>query len=398
MDYVNNQMGAAVIEVPYRYQDAWGREQVQILRYARAVDPQTQHVRWTLLPGREQVVPPAAAPPLRVVALGGGTGLPVVLRALRAYAAAARNGEPRMELTAVVTMADDGGSSGEVSRQLGVQPPGDVRNCLLALSPEGAPLSAVLAHRFESAGGLGGHSLGNLFLAAFSQVRGDFVEAIALTGKLLGAMGRVLPCTQDPVGLVAEFEDGAVVTGESQIPPRRGKIRRVRLVPPGVRPNPQVIEALASADLIVGGPGSLYTSLIPVLLVPGVAQAMRTSQAARVLVANLMTQPGETDGYDLADHLVALEAHAGPDLFQCVLINDAPLRAEVRAQYAAEGAHPVTFDLGRRRPEGPTWLVDRLAADGTLARHDPERLARALLTAAAVRPGDRGPGIAHGFA
>jgi len=380
-----------VIEVPYKFHDAWGREQVQVLRYARDVDPQTRHVRWTLLPGREPTVP-GSLPPLRVVALGGGTGLPVVLRALRRYAASARNGEPRVELTAVVTVADDGGSSGEVSRQLGVLPPGDVRNCLLALSPEKAPLSAVLAHRFESAGGLRGHSLGNLFLAAFSQMRGDFAEAVALTGELLGAEGRVLPCTQDPVELVAEFEDGAVVAGESRIPVRRGRIRRVRLAPPAIRPSPSVVAALAAADLIVVGPGSLYTSLIPVLLVPEVAEAIRGASAVRVLVANLMTQPGETDEYDVADHLTALEAHAGPGLFQYVLVNSVPPQEDVRARYAAEGAAPVVLDRTRIGPGGPACLADQLAADGAPARHDPERLARALLGAAGVRPEHRGAG------
>ncbi len=383
---------STVIEVPYTFKDAWGREQVQILRYARDVDPQTRHVRWTLLPGRENTVP-GPVPPLRVVALGGGTGLPVVLRALRRYAASARNGEPWVELTAVVTVADDGGSSGEVSRQLGVLPPGDVRNCLLALSPEKAPLSAVLAHRFEAAGGLRGHSLGNLFLAAFSQMRGDFAEAVALTGELLGAEGRVLPCTQEPVELVAEFEDGAVVAGESRIPARRGKIRRVRLTPPAIRPNPQVVAALAAADLIVVGPGSLYTSLIPVLLVPGVAEAIRAAPAVRVLVANLMTQPGETDGYDVADHLAALEAHAGPGLFQFVLVNNAPPREEVRAQYAPEGAPPAVLDRRRIGPAGPDCLVDGLMADGGPARHEPERLARALLAAAGTGAGDRAAGF-----
>jgi uncharacterized cofD-like protein len=285
-----------------------------------------------------------------------------------------------MDLTAVVTMADDGGSSGELSRQLGVLPPGDVRNCLLALSPEAAPLSTVLSHRFESADGLLRHSLGNLFLAACSQVRGDFAEAIALTGDLLGATGRVLPCTQERVRLVAEFEDGSVVEGESRIPAWSRRIRRVRLSPPGVRPSPHVLAALAAADLIVVGPGSLYTSLIPVLLVAGVTEAIRSSLAVRVLVANLMTQAGETDGYDVADHVAAITAHVGPGLFDCVLVNSAPLGEDVKTHYAAEGAHPVVFD--ESEPEGPRCLMDRLAGEGGPVRHDSDRLARSLLAAA----------------
>ncbi len=379
-----------MIEVPYRYHDGWGRERARPLRYQRDVDSHTGHVRGMPRAGEGGVMADSAIERgLRVVALGGGTGLPVVLRGLRPFAVPAGGGDPCVDLTAVVTMADDGGSSGELRRQLGVLPPGDARNCLLALAPEADPLSAVLAHRFEAADGLGGHPLGNLFLAASAQVRGDFVEAIALTGALLGAVGRVLPCTQDPVGLTAEFEDGAVVAGESRIPARRGRIHRVRLTPPTVRPTPQVLDTIVSADLIVVGPGSLYTSLLPVLLVPRVAHAMRASGAVRVLVANLMTQPGETDGYDLADHLAALQAHAGPDLFHFVLINEAPLPDTVRHRYAAEGARPLVFDPSRLWAGAPTCLVDQLAAEGDLARHDPDRLARALLAAAAIRQ-DRG--------
>ena len=389
-----------VIEVPYRYRDDLGRDRLTVLRYKREVDPHTQHVHWALLPGAWGSVATAdEGRVLHLVALGGGTGLPVVLRGLRPFAVPGpvsgnvrtpelsncRTCPGRVDLTAVVTMADDGGSSGELRRQLGVLPPGDVRNCLLALAPEGAPLSAILGHRFASADGLGGHSLGNLFLAASAQVRGDFVEAIALTGALLGAAGRVLPSTQDPVGLVAEFEDGAVVAGESQIPARRGRIRRVRLAPPDVRPTPQVLDGIASADLIVVGPGSLYTSLLPILLVPGVAEAIRASGAVRVLVANLMTQPGETDGYDVADHLAALQAHAGSNLFNVVLVNEASLREEVRARYAAEGAHPVVFDRARLGPAAPACVVDRLVAAGDLARHDPDRLAHALLATLGLR-------------
>ena len=276
-------------------------------------------------------------------------------------------------------MSDDGGSSGDLRRHLGVLPPGDVRNCLLALSPESSPLSRVLGHRFTSTDGLSGHSLGNLFLAASTQQRGNFMDAIALAASLLGAAGRVLPCTQDPVELVAEFEDGVVVAGESRIPDRRGRIRRVRLAPADVRPAPQVLEALAAADLIVVGPGSLYTSLLPILLVPGVTDAIRASHAVRVLVANLMTQPGETDGYDIADHLAAFETHVGEDFFDIVLVNSEPLGDGMCQRYAAEGAHPVPFDPSRVDGEGLLCVAERLAAEGDLARHDPNRLARALL-------------------
>jgi uncharacterized cofD-like protein len=374
-----------VIDFPYKYQDGWGRERVKLLRYQRDVDPHTGHVLWTLLPSDGAIVADSATETrLRVVALGGGTGLPVVLRGLRPFAVPPGDGGRRMDLTAVVTMADDGGSSGELRRQLGVLPPGDVRNCLLALAPQATLLSGVLEHRFEEADGLGGHSLGNLFLAASAQVRGDFVEAIALTQSLLGAVGRVLPCTQDPVVLEAEFEDGTVVAGESQIAARRGRIRRVRLAPPTVRPAPQALDAILSADLIVVGPGSLYTSLLPILLVPRVADGMRASGAVRVLVANLMTQPGETDGYDVADHLAAFEAHAGPGLFDFVLVNRAPLPETVRARYGDEGAHPVAFDSSRLWEGAPVCLLDGLAAEGGLARHDPERLAWALLAVAAM--------------
>lgn len=350
-----------------------------ILRHEHEVNARTGQVRWQHPPACAEPISPGDDAVLRVVALGGGTGLPAVLRGLRPHAVAAAGGGPGVELTAVVTMADDGGSSGELRRQLGVLPPGDVRHCLLALADEAAPLAVLLAHRFVARGGLGGHALGNLFLAASSQLRRDFVEAIAVVGALLGTAGRVLPCTQDPVELEAEFEDGSVVRGESRIPARGRRIRRVRLVPSEVRALPAVLGALAAADLIVVGPGSLYTSLLPVLLVPGLAEAMRASGACRVLVANLMTQPGETDGHDVADHLAGFEAHLGPGLFHAVLVNTAPLAEERLARYGAEGAYPVTLDPARVGPHGPACLTEHLVADGDLVRHDPDRLARALL-------------------
>ncbi len=317
-----------------------------------------------------------AAP--RVVALGGGTGLPAVLRGLRTAWEPALD-PPADWLTAVVTVMDDGGSSGRLRESLGILPPGDIRNCLAALVREPSQLSAVLHDRLPAADGEVGHPIGNLLLAALCSTEGNLQRAVARLASQMGITGRVLPATLEDVHLRAAFDDGSDVRGETAIAARRGRIRTLSL-DRAVRPVPEVIDALERATLIVVGPGSLYTSLLPNLLVDGVAAAIATSSATRVYVANLMTQPGETDGYSLDDHLAAFRAHTGHDLFDVVLVNRAPLPPRAVAHYEADGARlvgqpPRRARLGRTRVVAANLAM--LTPSGQI-RHDPAALGSAL--------------------
>src|SRR5262245_14730792 len=237
----------------------------------------------------------------RVVAIGGGTGLPVILTALKRYL-----GGRVTSLTAVVTVTDDGGSSGRLREELQVLPPGDIRNCLVALAEVEPLMAELFQFRFPGDGGLAGHNFGNLFLAALAQVTGNFLQAIRISSKVLAVRGTILPTTLDVVRLGAELADGRRVLGESHVVGQGVAIRRVFLDPGGVQALPEVLEAIAQAHVVVLAPGSLYTSLIPNLLVGGVAKALRAAAALKICVANLMTEPGETDGMSLADHLQAL--------------------------------------------------------------------------------------------
>ena len=322
---------------------------------------------------------PASTP--RVVAIGGGTGLPTVLQGVRTAFGAARAGERAPDwLTAVVTVMDDGGSSGRLRESLGVLPPGDIRNCLAALVSEPSTLSGVLHDRLPGENGEAGHPIGNLLLAALSTTEGDLLRAVARLGSQIGITGRVLPATLESVHLTAAFEDGSDVRGETAIAARRGRIRKLALERP-VRPVPEVIEALVNADLIVVGPGSLYTSILPNLLVDGVAATMSGVTATRVYVANLMTEPGETDDYSLGDHLRAIREHTGFDLFDYVLVNRAPLPPSAVAQYAADGARVIALeDAGAAAGRAQIVRADlaTLHQGGKKIRHDPASLGLAL--------------------
>jgi uncharacterized cofD-like protein len=327
--------------------------------------------------------PPAAVP--RIVALGGGTGLPALLRGLRQ---ARRTGpgraarEDRECLTAIVTVADDGGSSGRLREAYGILAPGDIRNCLLALSDGDPTLATLFGYRFNGRGDVAGHSLGNLILAALSQLESRFDRAVDRAGDLLGAQGRVLPATSAAVGLVAELVDGSRVEGESRITTVGRPIRILRLEPCDAPPLPQALAAVEAADCVVIGPGSLYTSLIPVLLVRGLTDAIARSGARVVLVMNLMTQPGETNGYSARDHLRALRAHA-PIPVHDVILNDTAVPEALRQRYASEGAVPLTVEASALDAFGcGIWTGDLLAA-GEQVRHDPQKLARAVLDVAA---------------
>ena len=336
------------------------------------------------LPMPRQVHVSAASAPTfpRIVAFGGGTGLPVVLRGLadevRTAVGEGNVSQWSDRLTAIVTVTDDGGSSGRLRRDLGVLPPGDVRNCLAALSSDAA-FGRLLDHRFDGGSDLSGHALGNLMLAALTRMTGSFALAIDEMARLLGACGRVFPSTCEDVTLRAELANGETVEGETIIAGHPASIRRVSLARP-VRPWPDALRALINADVIVIGPGSLYTSVLPNLLVDGVASTLAAVSGIRICVANLMTQPGETDGMSLDDHLRVLKQHTGHDLFDYILVNRTQPTPTQLARYRSEGAELIRCD-GRLHAAGRAKVVeaDLLDAGSDHVRHDGAKLAAAIL-------------------
>ena len=320
--------------------------------------------------------------PVRIVALGGGTGLSTLLRGLKEHVARRRQEggrRPIADLAAVVTVTDDGGSSGRLRREYSILPPGDIRNCMVALSQDEALLGRLFQYRFHAGRGLRGHSFGNLFLTALSHVTGDFIEAVRLSSEVLAVRGRIFPSTAQNVTLEAVLENGRVVAGETRIAHSGKRIRRVRLVPRRVQPLPEVLEAIELADLILVGPGSLYTSIIPNLLVSGVAEAIDKSEATCVYIANLMTQPGESQGYSVADHVRAIYQHTRRPLFDWVIVNHQPVSPEVAQRYRADGAEPVRADLGELQRLGLRCVFDNLLEEHGVVRHNTERLTRLLL-------------------
>ena len=316
----------------------------------------------------------------RIVAIGGGTGLSTMLRGLKRHT---------NNLTAIVTVADDGGGSGVLRQELGMLPPGDIRNCLEALANVEPLMNELLHYRFTE-GSLRGQSFGNLFLAALNGISDSFDQAVSRMSQVLAITGTVLPVTTTDVQLEAEFENGAKVLGESKIfyckKREDCRIRRVRLIPerpPALEP---AIEAIEAADMILLGPGSLYTSIIPNLLVDGIAQAILRSDALKIYIANVMTQEGETEGYSNADHIRAIFQHSAEGLFHLCLVNAATIPQDVLGSYAKEGAEPLRFDKAACAALG-VELVSRPVStvrDG-LVRHDPELLAAALLELHAQR-------------
>jgi len=276
-------------------------------------------------------------------------------------------------------MADDGGSSGLLRRDLGMPPPGDLRNCLVALADDESMMSRLFQYRFPDGGGLQGHSFGNLFMAALAEVTGDFERAVQESTHILKVRGRVLPSTLDDVVLHAQLEGGDQVSGESTITAAERLPRRVWLTPAAPRPLPQAIAALRRADLVVLGPGSLYTSVIPNLLIPEVRAALKETRGWVVYVCNVMTQPGETDGYTAADHLDALHRHGIAGLVDVVLVNDAAVSPDLVASYQRFGARPVVVDEDRLREAGVKVTHAQVAAESNVVRHDSERLAQALI-------------------
>lgn len=303
----------------------------------------------------------------RIVVLGGGTGQPVLLRGLKDYSA---------NLSAIVAVSDDGGSSGRLRGELGILPPGDIRNCLLALAETEPLMDRLFQHRFGQGQALYGHSFGNLFLAAMTEITGDFQEAVRQSSRVLAVRGQVLPTTPEDVVLMADLQDGRRIVGESNITAAGGRIVRMHCRPEAPAPTPEALVAIAEADLVVLGPGSLYTSLVPHLLVAGMGQALARSRALRVLVVNIMTQPGETDDMDVRAHLAAIEEHAGAPIIDVVLLHDSNLPPEVLKRYAEQGAGPVS----ERESIGRSVVrQDLVRVEDHVVRHDPEKVALALM-------------------
>ncbi len=328
---------------------------------------------------------PDAKGGLKLVAIGGGTGLSTLLGGLKRFVGERGNGLWLDSLSAMVTVSDDGGSSGRLRDELQILPPGDIRNCMIALSEDSNLLSRLFRYRFRGTGDLAGHSFGNLFLAALADVTGDFVEAVRLSSEVLASKGHIFPATINDVRLVAELEDGRVVHGETQITAACSPIKRLRLEPEQCLPLPQTMAAIRAADVITVGPGSLYTSIIPNLIVAWVAEAIGRSNATKVFIANLMTQPGETDGYDVRRHLEAVTKYAPQIHFDYVVLNNCPISASQAEVYRADGAYQVglddEIDASDFGPEIEFVRTD-LLDQGEMVRHDSERLARVVITCA----------------
>ena len=322
---------------------------------------------------------------LKLVAIGGGTGLSTLLAGLKRFVGERGDGAWLESLSAIVTVSDDGGSSGRLREELQILPPGDIRNCMIALSEDSTLLSRLFRYRFRGSGGLGGHSFGNLFLAALADVTGDFVEAVRLSSEVLASKGHIYPATITDVRLIAELDDGREVRGETQISAARTPIRHLRLEPEQCLPLPEALASIRAADVITVGPGSLYTSILPNLLVASVAEAIGGAGAIKIFVTNLMTQPGETDGYDARRHLEAVRTYAPQIHFDYVIVNGRPISDEQSKTYALDGAYQVEIeetDLTASVTSEPEIVRADLLDESEMVRHNSERLARVVIACA----------------
>lgn len=326
---------------------------------------------------------------LRVVAIGGGTGLSTLLRGLKSFVAPPPSASKPdadckplpcliRELSAIVTVTDDGGSSGRLREDLNILPPGDLRNCLVALSEDEHLLSRLFQYRFTQ-GDLDGHSFGNLFLAALTGITGDFAQAVQTSSQILATRGRIYPSTTANATLSARMDDGSIVNGETNITASRRSILELMLSPADACPLPETLDAIAAADLITLGPGSLYTSLITNLLVRGIPQALAKSRATRVYICNLMTQANESLGLTASQHIEKILDHAGDQIFDYALVNTAPIRPETLAKYAREGQTPIVADLDRIRSLGVEPITGNLVHEGEMLRHSYDLVAETVL-------------------
>ena len=319
--------------------------------------------------------------PLRVVSIGGGTGLSSLLEGLRKYTYL-RHDSPGVDITAVVTVTDDGGSSGRLRREFDVLPPGDIRNCMVALSEDGDLLSHLFQYRFQAGHGLKGHSFGNLFLTALTNITGDFPEAVRKSCEVLKIAGRIFPSTARDVSLEAVLEDGRVVRGETRISRSKRPIKEIRMIPRGARPLRETLDAIGAADLITLGPGSLFTSVIPNLLVAGIPKAIRQSPALKAYFVNLMSQPGETNNFRASDHAKAIRAHARGPLLDCAVVSTTHVSPTLRRRYAEQSAAPVENDIDDLRAMGIEVIEADLLQKGHKVRHNPEAIGAVALSLA----------------
>ncbi len=326
---------------------------------------------------------------LRVVAIGGGTGLSTVLRGFRhfvaspaAIAAGSVDAQhyPISNLAAIVTVTDDGGSSGRLRKDFKMLPPGDLRNCMVALSEDEHLISRLFQHRFQTGEGLAGHSFGNLFVAALSEMTGDFAQAIKLSSQVLATRGSIYPATNSNVTLVARMDDGSIVRGETEISGTRRRIVELVLDPPKVDPLPDTLDAISRADLITVGPGSLFTSLVTNLLVDGIPEALGKARGLRVFICNLMTQANESLGLTASQHIERIYEHARQPIFDYALINTSPVSDSIRQRYAHEGAALIEADLERVEAMGIKCITGDFAAEGDVLRHATDRVAEAVLS------------------
>lgn len=323
--------------------------------------------------------------PLRIVSIGGGTGLSTVLSGLKKYAPGPGTlpepGKPILDLAAVVTVSDDGGSSGRLRREFDTLPPGDIRNCMTALSQDEHLLSQLFRYRFSSGRGLKGHSFGNLFLTALHQITGDFVHAVRCSSEILAIRGQIFPATPERVTLEAVLQGGGVLRGESKIGRSKQAIEKVRLRPARCKPLPEALEAIANADLITLGPGSLYTSVVPNLLVTGVTDAIVQSSALKVYFVNLMWQPGETMHYTASQHVNTIHKHAGKSLVDCVVVNSGAVPEQVRRKYARARVRPVENDFEELAELGIKVVTADLLSitQDNKVRHNSETLAEVVI-------------------
>jgi uncharacterized cofD-like protein len=324
---------------------------------------------------------------IRVVAIGGGTGLSTLLRGLRRYVSSPHQSSVDCEnapclisdLAAVVTVTDDGGSSGRLRRGFNMLPPGDLRNCMVALSEDEHLLSRLFRHRFTTGEGLEGHSFGNLFVAALQEITGDFAQAIKLSSQVLATRGHIYPVTNSNVSLAARMDDGSLVSGETNITASRQRIVQLMLEPADAEPLPETLEAIEHAHLITVGPGSLFTSLITNLLVKGVSEAIESSSAVRVYICNLMTQANESLNLTASQHIERIYEHAHRPIFDYALVNTAPISQALLDRYAGEGASPIVADIDAIEALGVRCIPADFAAEGDVVRHAADRVAEAVL-------------------
>ena len=322
---------------------------------------------------------------LNFVAIGGGNGLSTLLSGLKRFVGADNTESVWLEnLSAIVAVSDDGGSSGRLRDELQMLPPGDIRNCIVALSEDSHLLSKLFQHRFRGGGDLGGHSFGNLFLAALSEITGDFAEAVRLSSEILASKGHIYPATVADVHLAAELVDGRIVRGETNISKVGNSIKRLRLEPENCHPLPETLAAIADADVITVGPGSLFTSLLPPILVDGMAQAIAESAAIKIFICNLMTQPGETDGLSARRHLEIVREYASEINFDYVIVNNHPISEEQMRRYAGEGAMQIgiAHSISPETVEGAEIIYGNLLDGNEKVRHHPEKLAQVVLLCA----------------